>query len=243
MPSSSESRKGFLKAVTGGLRSWLNVARDRVMAPWKQFKAQPNPSEIQATAPLWQAQVDTILEALTPALREGWAAANLPGSFDINDPYIQANLALTRNLLVRIPDEVHAQVVKEILEGVSRHETTAQIAQRIDSILNFTGSENWLNRARVIAQTELTRHFSGSMLAHGLLREHDGERGLQKQWVTRMDGKERDEHAAANEQTVPLSQPFRVGGESLLFPGQPGGRPDNVINCRCHLRILRGSTT
>jgi hypothetical protein len=57
-----------------------------------------------------------------------------------------------------------------------------------------------------------------------------------------MDGKERPAHELANEQTQPLGQPFIVGNEPLLFPAQPGGTPSNVINCRCHLRILEGTT-
>lgn len=244
MPSESEParQKRFMGVVADGLKSWLNKAKDVVMAPWNKAKAQPNPAALAATEPAWQAEVDRILVALTPTLREGWVAANLPGDLNINDPYIQSNLALTKNLLLRIPDEVHAMVVKEILEGVSKGETNEQIAKRIDDLLTYSGSENWPNRARVIAQTELTRHYSGSMLAHALLKERDGQLNLRKQWITRMDGKERAAHELANEQTQPLGQPFIVGNEPLLFPAQPGGSPHNVINCRCVIRIQEGTT-
>jgi len=207
------------------------------MAPWRRFKATPDPTAIAATVPVWQAQVDRILKALTPAQIEGWSAAHLPGDYDPQDPYIQANLALTYNLLVRIPDEVHSMVVSAILEGTNRGETTEQIAQRVDDILTYTGSENWPNRAQVIAQTETNRHFNGSMLAHGLLQEKNGAQGLIKRWDTQMDGKERVEHRDANNQTRPLNQPFDVGDQPLLFPGDPTGAPWNVINCRCGLRL------
>lgn len=209
------------------------------MTPWRQYKAAPNPTSVAATVPLWRAQVDRILPALTPAQREGWAAAHLPGDFDPQDPFIKANLALTYNLLVRIPDEVHAMVVAAILQGSQRAESTEQIAKRVDDILTFTGSENWENRARVIARTELTRHYSGSLLAHGLLREQAGDSSITKQWDTVMDNKERLEHREANNQTQPLSQPFIVGEEPLLFPGDPSGSPSNIINCRCEIRLLK----
>ena len=207
------------------------------MAPWRQFRAMPNPVAIASTVPLWREQVDRILPALTPAQREGWAAAHLVGEFEPDDPFIRANIALTHNLLVRIPDEVHAMVVSAILEGSQRAESTEQIARRVDDILTFTGSENWENRAKVIAQTESNRHFNGSMLAHGLLREQAGDSSLMKRWDTIMDGKERRAHELANNQTQSLKQPFIVGGEELLFPGDPGGKPSNVINCRCSLRL------
>lgn len=231
MPASRGAEDSVFQAAKSGLTRWLGRARDAVMAPWRRFKAPPNPDAIAATVPEWKAQVDRILQALTPAQIEGWAAAHLPGDFDPKDPYIQANIALTYNLLVRIPDEVHAMVVSAILEGTNRGETTEQIAQRVDDILTFTGSENWRNRAKVIAQTETNRHFNGSMLAHGLLRERSGEQGLLKRWDTVMDNKERDEHRLANNQVRLLNQPFRVGGEDLLFPGDPTGAPWNVINC------------
>lgn len=209
------------------------------MAPWRQYKAAPNPTAIASTVPLWMEQVDRILPALTPAQREGWAAAHLEGDFQPNDPFIQANLALTHNLLVRIPDEVHAMVVSAILEGAQRAESTEQIANRVDDILTFTGSENWENRAKVIAQTETNRHFNGSMLAHGLLREQAGDSSLTKQWDTVMDNKERLAHRDANNDVQPLKAPFIVGGEELLFPGDPTGKASNVVNCRCGLRLLR----
>lgn len=240
MPPSPGAEDSVYKAARNSLRRWLERAKDRVMAPWRMFKAQPSPQEIQSTAPIWQAEVDRILAALTPALREGWAAANLPGDYSPNDPYIQANLALTKNLLVRIPDEVHALVVRQILEGTSKQETTEQIAHRVQRVLDFTGSEDWDGRARLIARTETMRHFNSSMLAHGLLLEKQGNQNLFKQWDTRMDDRERPAHHEANGQIRPLTHPFLVGGENLLFPLDPRGRPDNVIACRCMNVILGG---
>ena len=32
---------------------------------------------------------------------------------------------------------------------------------------------------------------------------------------------------------IPVDDPFIVGGEELMFPGDPNGSPGNVINCRC----------
>lgn len=241
MPPSDDAEQSVYRAARDGLQRWLDTARSAVMAPWRRFKTQPAPTAISATVPVWQAQVDRIAAALTPSLREGWGAVNLPGEFALNDPYIQSNLALTKNLLVRVPDEVHVMVVKEILEGTNNQESTAQIADRVENILTFTGSENWDSRARTIAQTETNRHFNSSMLAHGLLLERQGRRDLRKQWDTRMDSNERPAHHDANDVIVAsLGLPFIVGNEPLLFPGDPRGRADNVINCRCSVRILGG---
>ncbi len=240
MPS-REAEDSVYQAAKNSLKLWLGRARDAVMAPWRQFKAQPSPTAIYATVPVWQAQVDRILQALTPALQEGWAAAHLPGDYDPNDPYIQANLALTHNLLVRIPDEVHAKVVKEILEGTNAGETTEQIANRVDNVLTFTGSENWNGRAKLIAVTETTRNRNASALAHGLLVQKNGDESLTKEWDTTMDGKERTAHRLVNGDVQPLGQPFIVDGVEMLYPGDPTAPPELVCNCRCDLIIRRGN--
>lgn len=56
-----------------------------------------------------------------------------------------------------------------------------------------------------------------------------------KQWVTRGDGKVRPDHSAADFQEVPVDDPFFVGGELLMYPGDTslGASLWNIINCRC----------
>jgi hypothetical protein len=54
-----------------------------------------------------------------------------------------------------------------------------------------------------------------------------------KQWLTAEDDKVRETHAEADGQTVPVDQPFDVGGEQLDYPGDPAGSDDEVCNCRC----------
>jgi uncharacterized protein with gpF-like domain len=239
--ASRESEGSVYRAAKAGLQRFLQRARDLVMAPFTKFGAAPNADAIYAAQPIWHDEVERIVNALTPALQEGWAAAHLPGDYLPSDPYIQANLALTRNLLVGIPDEVHALVVREILAGTNAGEDNAALARRVDSVLDFSGSENWDNRAKVIAQTETNRHYNSSLLAHALLVERQDGASLTKEWQTRTDGRERAEHHAADHQVRTLSQPYMVGGEPLLFPGDPAGLPHNVINCRCGQTIQRAT--
>jgi len=47
----------------------------------------------------------------------------------------------------------------------------------------------------------------------------------------------RPSHRAADGQTVPLTEPFRVDNETLQFPGDPRGSAGNVIQCRCTLSV------
>ena len=240
MGASPGAEDSVYQAAKRGLRNFLGRARELVLAPFGKFGATPNPEAVYAAVPVWQAEVDRIMNALTPALQEGWAAAHLSGSYSPSDPYVQANLALTHNLLVRVPDEVHAAVIREILAGTDAGEDNAAIARRVNGVLDYTGTENWDNRARVIANTETNRHYNSSLLAHALLVERQDGGVYTKQWDTRMDGKERDAHKRANNQVRTLSQPYSVDGQPLMFPGDPTGAPENVINCRCG-QVIRKS--
>lgn len=241
MAASRDAEDSVYRAAKVVLRRWLERARAAVMAPYNSFRTTPDPSGVDSTKAFWQAEVERIIAALTPALKEGWAGAHLPGDFDPNDPFVQANLALTRNLLVRIPDEVHAIIVSKILNGTDAGKTVDQVATDVEGVLTYTGSENWDARAHVIAQTETTRHFSSSMLAHGLLVERQDGTPMQKTWETTTDGKERSSHHGADKQTRPLSQPFLVGGVSMMFPGDPNAPADEVCGCRCWPSIKKVS--
>ena len=54
-------------------------------------------------------------------------------------------------------------------------------------------------------------------------------------WLSMQDEKVRPFHLEADGQTVPIDEPFEVGGELLMFPGDTslGASPQNVIRCRC----------
>jgi hypothetical protein len=56
-----------------------------------------------------------------------------------------------------------------------------------------------------------------------------------KVWESVGDDRVRDAHLEADGQEVPISEPFIVDGESLMFPGDPslGASAGNIINCRC----------
>lgn len=59
-----------------------------------------------------------------------------------------------------------------------------------------------------------------------------------KRWVAQADDRVRDDHADAHGQIKRVHLPFEVGGEGLMFPGDPDGSPDNIINCRCYQKIF-----
>lgn len=90
-------------------------------------------------------------------------------------------------------------------------------------------------RAETIARTEGLK--AASLGREQALSQAIGQASVQRElvvrrWVTNLDGRERESHAAMNGQEVGLDEPFISGdGHRLMYPGD--GPPDEAINCRC----------
>ncbi len=61
---------------------------------------------------------------------------------------------------------------------------------------------------------------------------------LRKRWDTEKDRRVRQTHQEVDGQVTDLSQPFYVGGYPMMYPGDPLAPPEEIVNCRCDLRII-----
>lgn len=61
-----------------------------------------------------------------------------------------------------------------------------------------------------------------------------------KRWRTFGDSRVRNTHRAASGQTVPINEPFIIGGSRLMFPCDTslGADASEVVNCRCTVQYL-----
>ncbi len=233
-----ESRLSAL--VLQALTRWLQRALDAVLAAFERFGIHPDPQGIYSVQDEWNKAVeDTILPALFPSARLGWDAI-LPdsdSSLVSTDSYVIGALGMSRNLLVRIPDEVYNPVFAEITDGVNDGEGSPEIAARIRTVLDATGSQRWPNRAEVIAVTEVNRAANAGAFAAGLQAERDEGVSMDKVWIDSHDRRVREDHSRADGQRVPIGQPFMVGGFPLMTPGDPVGPAHLVIACRCSMMV------
>jgi SPP1 gp7 family putative phage head morphogenesis protein len=99
-----------------------------------------------------------------------------------------------------------------------------------DRIVETTSGDIGDARARTIARTEM---HSASQAGSIAAAEDLNIPGLRKQWTAVSDERTRPDHVDADGQIVDMDEPFEVGGESLDYPGDPAGSPENTINCRC----------
>lgn len=235
------SRRGDEDRLTGvvgqALSRWLERARDKVMQPWRRHRLQPDPTGVYQEQGSWEAEVDSIMTVIGQITRLAWSqAVDVPPVS--RHAFVVSQLAMTQNLLVRIPDEVYELVFAEITDGVNAGEDVGTIARRVDQVLTYSNSERWPNRSRTIATTETTRAYGAGTLAGGLEQSRLTGRLLQKRWDASADLRVRTSHRAVDGDVLDLGMPFYVDGVPLMFPGDPMGPPETVINCRCDLTIV-----
>jgi hypothetical protein len=56
---------------------------------------------------------------------------------------------------------------------------------------------------------------------------------MQKEWIASFDDRTRSTHSETDGQIVMANNTFLVGGQPMMFPGDPAGGAAETINCRC----------
>lgn len=132
----------------------------------------------------------------------------------------------------QVTQQTYDEIVDELNQGVTLGENVTELSNRVRDVFDQADHV----RAERIARTEVHGAVQGAQLAYaGGLTDMPGVR---KEWLATPDARTREAHRHANGQTQPLAEPFLVGGEPLMFPGDPTGTPDEVINCRCSMLML-----
>ena len=236
MASRDQNENELFGVVSKGLKRWLGKAKEVVMRPWNTFKAQPDPTAIFLTQQDWDAEVQTILTTIGRIGMSAWSQATDVPPVSRN-AFVMAQLAQTQNFLVRVPDETYNLIFATITDVINGGGSVEDVAMAVERVMTWEGSEYWPNRARVIAVTETTRAMNAGVLGAGTEQARVTGRILRKEWRTEEDERVRASHRAVNGVKLDFFMPFYVGGWPLMFPGDPAGPPEEVINCRCDLLI------
>lgn len=145
-------------------------------------------------------------------------------------PYYPEKKAVKRGIdLAYGKKQITASVTSGILQGKSIKGLADDLQIRIPT----------MNRDSAIrtARTAITGAQNAGRQDSYVAAEKMGIK-TRKQWIATKDNRTRHEHGIADGQTVDYDQPFDVGGEDLMFPGDPSGSPWNVYNCRCTMRTV-----
>jgi len=130
-----------------------------------------------------------------------------------------------RKRITNISETTRSQIVRQVANGQDDGLGVVDIAK------NISNAAAGISRTRgaVIARTET--HGAANNGADAAARKTGLT--LKKEWIAVQDARTRDPHKDVDGTIVGMDERFFVGNEFLSYPGDPSGRADNVINCRC----------
>lgn len=165
----------------------------------------------------------------------------LQRQLDIKDPKIEKQTkselqTKLSNRAIWVSEEILKTTQKKInsLFSKSINKQNDDKERKKEALLAYQTmlSEN-TNRSETIAATETQDASEDSKQTEALALIVFV--GLKKEWNAILDGKTRSDHAQADGQVRNIGQPFLVGGQLLMRPGDTsfGASIGNTINCRC----------
>lgn len=147
------------------------------------------------------------------------------------------------DLIRGISDATLSEINGLLTRGIIGEMSPYDAMKAVDAAMGI-GKETGISaKAERIVRTELTRAYGMNSQAGfdgigGQLSE-DEQKLLKKRWVSaKIPGRTRQEHWDADGQEVPYDEPFEVGGEELMYPGDPNGSAGNTINCLCRVELI-----
>lgn len=123
-------------------------------------------------------------------------------------------------------NKLKKSISAEISRGVAGGMSLNEIARNISSATKAP-----MSRARTIVQTESHRIQQAARQNARLTAKSKGAE-IVKQWNSTLDGETRDTHRKLDGQIRELDEPFEIGGQKAMYPGDFGD-PAEDCNCRC----------
>jgi hypothetical protein len=130
-----------------------------------------------------------------------------------------------QNLLSGVSDEIHKEIEDDLAQGIDKQESLRDLLKHISGKFE----EIYNGRGKVIADTETAAAYSYSR--NQAMRAAGVER---KKWLHSPLAKvARPEHLAMHGRIVSIDEAFPTGTPPLMYPHDPNGSAEDVINCHC----------
>lgn len=122
------------------------------------------------------------------------------------------------------------KLTEQITQGIIQGEPLDKIAKRMAQAVSV---QDW-KFMRTYARTAMTgAQNAGRQIS--LWNARNMGIKVKKEWMATLDEHTRTEHAELDGQKVDTDKPFKVGGYTIMYPGDPAAHPAMVYNCRCTL--------
>lgn len=251
--SSAMTREDRVKALLRSTDRDVELLEKRWQRSWKRFftrqldsvtarlegkrgrqalarAVSPDPTTVFDPV-FWQkATLEHATEMYTDILDSSLTAyANRYGiSLDLESVWAKDFIAQRSNQLAgQVTKTTYDAIKVEMASGVADGESIPAISKRIESVFGQATK----NRATTIARTEVISGYNGG--TQRAIQNTDESITAGMEWIAALDDRTRIAHSMADGDIVRVGENFTVDGEELEYPGDPGGSPENVINCRC----------
>ena len=232
----SDYFKRQAKAVVGQLTGKAVASRLAAASTAREIRADIagplDPSEIAR----WRAAALDLADLMhTAATTAGVTRVNnaFGVSFDLEAPFVQDFIRARANQLAgQVSDTTYSAIQQALADGVANGASIDDLAASVQDVFDVASR----SRAQTIARTEVISASNGSASLAAAQLPSDVAAG--QEFIATRDERTRDDHAEADGQIVAMGEPFTVGGESLMYPGDPDGSPENTISCRCTVAFL-----
>lgn len=239
------SRRGTVKAYVSKVNRVLNEFRVKALRRLQEAHGKAFPP-MEGASYVVKGLVDLIFDskhfgaelvtALNPVTKSALqtAADQVREEIGVRDPWefppAKALEFITgrKQSVQGCGETVRSQLNTALEEGTKEGESIEQLSDRVRGVFNALAK----GEAKRIAMTETSCAFGFSR------HEAMSAAGVEyKSWLSSHGPNVREAHAEAEEQysdePIPIDEPFVVDGEELMYPGDPDGSPENVINCHC----------
>jgi len=238
------ARRASVNLVKGKVGKVLNVYRGKVLAKLAEVHLEKSANrlgELKSIVDLvfnhhdfGQALNQELHSPLQMILQS--AGEELLAEIGHDDPWhyppsgVKEFLAKRTQKIMGVGGTVRDQLNTSLAAGIEAGETHDQLAARVKEVFNKLAD----GEARRVAQTEVNLAYNDAR------HQAMSDAGIEyKAWLSSHGPNVRPAHAMAEmdyvDDPIPLDEPFNVGGEKLMFPGDDslGASPGNIINCQC----------
>lgn len=140
--------------------------------------------------------------------------------------------------IVSVRDTYAKYIVDFIGKGILSDMTLVEVVRELEKAISSPKWYRW--QLLRIARTETTAAANyGSTIASTISGV-----ATDKVWISAVDARTRKppkssyNHLAMNGTRVPQFEKFNVNGDLIDFPGDPKGKAQNIINCRCSSTVV-----
>lgn len=161
---------------------------------------------------------------------------NRPSMSQINT-LVDFSADLVKRVTADMRGKINTEITRIALGAISPF----QAQKNLTEILGIRAGRQVVkgvgHAAERIIRTEVNRSFNVSNFAQ-MQEVEEVTPDARKRWNATGDMRTRDPHINAHGQLQPISKPFIVGGEKLMYPLDPAGSAKNTINCRCRMTVI-----